>query len=1126
MNKRNLIYLKAKKIQVLILCVTVAAGFSPHAWAENAASPSGESQISETITQQIMQDSGTNTETGGLVGERDELPEKTSGSAPENTDAAIFLQEPTTSPVSIINDSASSSPASISNSLSQEQEDAALTGGLTGSFLANQEDSAAAGTSTLAQGFLTGPSEADPAATSTATGTIDIINNNEGIIENQVEDGANTGENFIESGGDLEDSAINTGDVNVYANVLNVINTNLYNSQITELVQNFDSLSADLYLNNPQATPAELAQDLVTKICTDAECKSLSSFTLTNQNLAAVRNNVAMEGNSGGNSLTAQNDVKDSSISTGNVNAVVNILNIVNTNLVDSRWTFASINIFGSWTGDLVLPPELYFAGYMSVGAPDNQALDLEQVKKVVLSAQNSNDALVINDINTQADTGNNGLDALETEEGEGGDVHDIEVQTGKAEAVSNVETQANANIVNTRWYLNLVNTLGNWEGGVYSLPDQVVMSPTIGGLSFFSTSDNNNEAAYRAFAQAIADLTEEASTTASSTFETAVSINNDNTAAIANDVDVIASTGANNIAGSDVKRSKIITGNAKALANIINFANTNLIGSDLQIGLVNIFGDWDGNIVFGFPDLAVTQQLLSPAYPKEKGRDVNFQLGYSNLSQSSMSGTVVEWQYDPEILEVAAGTLPAGFSQPKPGFINFDLGKLSPGISGQFTIPLKTAAILQAGDQVQTFARIWGLGPELDMDNNQSFLESIATTTVFSQDQEGQGSSDNNNDNNNNNSNGNGGASGGSSGGGGGGGGSGYFPQADLFRIYKNNSLQGASAKAGDSISFHLIVDNDGTNDLFNVVVYDTLYGPGNSVLLSKQFSLGTILSRQEIAMDYDLNLPTSITGGTYTNSAYAEGLNAGLQQVKSEATALSSFIVGNAASGNLPGAEGNSEPDREGNGSPDGANGLAQVLGESTAKAHPGGTLILDGKTVYLISQNQRRGFRNEAEYKSYGFNFSLAVPANEADRLLPLGPVLKAMDGTLALDASDNRTIYIIGSGGVKRGFVSEKVFKGLGYSFKQAVKINLGDYPAGSPIDTFSGPHPNGTLVLSGKTVWWVNNGKKFGFPSMDIFKSYGWSQAKIVPASAADLDLPAGNVLKARMEALAQGIWLL
>jgi hypothetical protein len=182
-----------------------------------------------------------------------------------------------------------------------------------------------------------------------------------------------------------------------------------------------------------------------------------------------------------------------------------------------------------------------------------------------------------------------------------------------------------------------------------------------------------------------------------------------------------------------------------------------------------------------------------------------------------------------------------------------------------------------------------------------------------------------------------------------------------------------------------------------------------------------------------------------------------------------------------------------------------------------HPNGTLILDvdGKTVFLIKNNQRVGFRNEQEYLSYGYNFAQTVAALPADHQLLFASVQKAMEGTLVLDASDNKTVYMIGLGATKRGFTSPSVFKALGYSFNNLPKIDLTDYPAGPAIGDSTQAHPEGALVVDGQTIWWILGGQKLGFESMAVFGTYGFSLGKLVKANAADLALPTGPLVKFR-----------
>ena len=193
------------------------------------------------------------------------------------------------------------------------------------------------------------------------------------------------------------------------------------------------------------------------------------------------------------------------------------------------------------------------------------------------------------------------------------------------------------------------------------------------------------------------------------------------------------------------------------------------------------------------------------------------------------------------------------------------------------------------------------------------------------------------------------------------------------------------------------------------------------------------------------------------------------------------------------------------------------APTTNQPPAGAHPNGTLINDNGTIYLVVNGKKRGFRNPEEYFSHGYKFNQAVPATSVDSALPAEaqPVQKALDGTLVLDKSDGRTIYMIADG-KKRGFVSAEVFHALGYQFSQALPIDLTDYEAGSAVDSALTAHPDGALVLEQNgTVWWILGGTRKGFQSAEVFYTYGFKFDQVVSANSADLALAEGSVVKFR-----------
>ena len=385
------------------------------------------------------------------------------------------------------------------------------------------------------------------------------------------------------------------------------------------------------------------------------ECQSITTFKLSNTNTASVENNVALNGISGGNEFDSGGDIKRNSLITGHVNAVVNVLNIINTNAVNSRWTLVTFNVFGGWEGDLIMPSELYFSDMMSVGSTDDGDTEISQVEKVILDINNDNTSIINNDVNLRAISGGNTMVSEAPNLQQGGDVIDNTITAGNTKAQANTQNITNITLYNSQWFLGLVNVMGSWSGEVFSLPDSVAVKYSPTGFSFVSS--NNPEAQARLLAQlkdpiatsspeSTSENPEATSTTdsllieegsASSTTESTVEIDNVNVAAINNSITVNAISGINSMtADGDIKNNELITGNATALLNLLNFANANLVNSDLFVGLINIFGDWNGNVIFGYPDLAVSQAASAGFVPTAANSDMSLDVNLANAGNGS----------------------------------------------------------------------------------------------------------------------------------------------------------------------------------------------------------------------------------------------------------------------------------------------------------------------------------------------------------------------------------------------------------------------------------------------------------------------------------------------------------
>ena len=200
----------------------------------------------------------------------------------------------------------------------------------------------------------------------------ETIQFNEANIENNLVFDANTGEN-VTSNNTNGDSSIETGDVDVEAQVVNITNTNVDGENVWLVIINeagnwigkiFGSLdgttlagSEDLeFLVGENGEISVANVDNGDGSTNSADVSQETNSTLVQTNSADIVNNINLSVNTGGNSASS-NTGGDSSIKTGNANIVANIVNFVNNNITGSGRMFVTVvNVFGSWVGDFISP--------------------------------------------------------------------------------------------------------------------------------------------------------------------------------------------------------------------------------------------------------------------------------------------------------------------------------------------------------------------------------------------------------------------------------------------------------------------------------------------------------------------------------------------------------------------------------------------------------------------------------------------------------------------------------------------------------------------------------------------------------------------------------------------------
>lgn len=172
------------------------------------------------------------------------------------------------------------------------------------------------------------------------------------------------------------------------------------------------------------------------------------------------------------------------------------------------------------------------------------------------------------------------------------------------------------------------------------------------------------------------------------------------------------------------------------------------------------------------------------------------------------------------------------------------------------------------------------------------------------------------------------------------------------------------------------------------------------------------------------------------------------------------------------------------------------------------PSGLSLTSGGQIYGTPQNA-----NSA-------SFSIRVNDNSG-RTLTTGFTLVPSGSGSVLGASlykngqlisENQTVYMVYKG-TKTGFASASVFKDLGFSFDDVLKA---DYTAlsytGYIVQSAKAPHPWGSWVKSGSTVYFVHELGLIPVSDYPTFLSNGGEDRFVVPANSFDFALPMLSVM--------------
>lgn len=691
----------------------------------------------------------------------------------------------------------------------------------------------------------------DEECVSGSGGETDIENNNDANAQNNADIGADTGDN--EASGNNGSSTIETGDALAILDLFNLINTNVIDSNgLFVLLSNLQQELLDMDVRDWMPYLHEYNKD-----CGDS-CYSLEELEILNQNLAEITNNVKVTANTGGNE--ASGNEGNGSIETGDAYAAANVVNIANTNIINSNYLLFVANNFGNFFGDIVFPnASSFFSSLFSSQSKVYSDVDIE----------NSNTANIENNVAVEAETGGNQAN------GNGISV----VQTGDSNAVANVFNQANMNIVGGNSFVALIRVSGDWSGEIFGLPEGISWQQTPNGIMLYSDdlgfgAQGESSSCDNCGEQDQSDGKKGGK--GSKAEQSELSVQNTNTASITNNVEVYALTGDNQADGNG-KGGKIETGNAQAIANVVNVANTNVIGANWLFAMFNILGDFNGNISFGRPDLWIGQRAEIPNDPALPGDEITYYLTVVNNGDVPANNVQIKNIFD-DLFFVFEGSSQEHTSLEKSEIV-WDLGTLNPGQGLEISFTGNIRTDIPYGDFAFTnSSTIVATESDDNTEDNTDVVELLVHNP-----EPGSGGGNNSGGSS---GGGNGGGSGNNNGNSGGNSGTegseqsgsenaqGELEKEPNLKVTKTYSSEG-DVHPGDSVDYTVVITNMDGGSAYEAVLVDTLETEQGEVVHEEVWELGEVFPDEEITVTYSIVFEDDAKAGLYYNAARVEAEN-----------------------------------------------------------------------------------------------------------------------------------------------------------------------------------------------------------------------------------------------------------
>ncbi len=332
---------------------------------------------------------------------------------------------------------------------------------------------------------------------STLIDRVNVENNNEGYIYNDLKLTGISGSNKLLAGYKAKQFKINTGDVQVLANLINFLNTNLFKSKIGVITLNvYTDWAGSLILPTAQKLAQEVPDPAGVDAGTAIDANNVddtisSALAIANSDLDVVsvqqgeiKTKINIAANSGENTASFGKKAGNIDIKTGKVKTLTNVLTLANKDIIGLAFSQGFFNILGEWTGTVaglsdkavvkgkaknfvISDVDSAFSGRPSgvveASAQMNNASDSVQLTQARMDRstrlRNFNDGTIINKIDVLADSGRNDVSAYKGKDGE--------IETGNVKVGLNLANFLNNNFAFSKGLIVAVNVFGKWRGNI-----------------------------------------------------------------------------------------------------------------------------------------------------------------------------------------------------------------------------------------------------------------------------------------------------------------------------------------------------------------------------------------------------------------------------------------------------------------------------------------------------------------------------------------------------------------------------------------------------------------------------------------------------------------------------------